>query len=189
MTPMRNYKLSKMGKAEIISYEAIILTPYIDSGGVKTVGIGATVSDIPDIKSWSWDKEISITQAVDMFLRHVDKYAAAVNKALKVDVTQEQFDALVSITYNIGTGGMAGSTFMRRVNEKAAPDRVAAAMLMWNKDNGKTIPGLTTRRRKEGALYASGVYSSGGKALIAPTNSAHKPVYRLGKEINILDYL
>lgn len=181
--------LSNEGLAEIIAYEAIILTPYIDAVGVKTVGIGSTISDIPDLPSWPWDRTITIEQAVSMFKQHVVKYQDAVNKVLTAQINQQQFDALVSITYNIGVSGMRNSTFMRLVNSGAAPASVRRAMKQWNKGGGRVITGLVNRRAKEAALYETCVYSSKGKALLVPTNSAHKPVYHLGKEINILDYL
>lgn len=179
---MKNYKLSAQGYEKLCDYEGFSPTPYLDSVGVKTVGFGATASDIPDLDKWPWDKEMSLEEALKMLKKHQKKYADAVNKALKVDVKQHEFDALVTITYNIGTGGMAGSTFMKRVNAKASTQSVADAMMMWNKGtiNGKrvVIKGLTNRRREEGNLYKTGNYNNDRKCtLITPNKKTHKPKY------------
>jgi lysozyme len=184
-----NYELSKEGLAEIIAYEAIILTPYLDSVGVKTVGIGSTKSDIPDLASWPWDRKVTVDEAVRMFRAHVVKYAQSVNKALKQEVTQYQFDALVSITYNIGTGGMAKSTFMKLVNAQAPASMVGKAFKSWNKGGGRVIQGLVNRRAKEAKLFETGRYSSDMKALLVPVRPNHKPNYSAARTIDLREYL
>lgn len=107
---------SKLGKAEIAHSEGVSLTKYLDSVGVHTIGIGATVSEIPDIKQWAWEKALTLEQVFDLFSQSLVKYENAVNKAVKVPLEQHQFDALVSICYNIGTGGLSKSTFVKRIN-------------------------------------------------------------------------
>ena len=181
--------LSKEGLAELASFECICLKPYLDSGGEKTVGIGATRSDIPDLAMWSWDREISIEQAVELYKKGLQKYVAAVNKAItKLEVSQTLFDALVSICFNIGVSGMAKSTFIKKVNADAPLREIVAAMAMWNKDNGKVVQGLINRRKKEADLILTGEYSSGGKVPLVPV-VGRKPVYRQGKLINLMEYL
>lgn len=182
-------QISNKGLAEIISYEAIVLTPYIDSGGVKTVGIGATKSDIPDLFKWPWNKSLTVEEAVKMFKTNIVKYEQAINLALKQPIAQHKFDALVSICYNIGTTGARNSTFMSRVNAGASDSKVVEAMKWWNKDNGKVVTGLVNRRAKEGTLYSDGIYSGKGKAIVAPVNDAHHPVYGKGYEIDVLKIL
>ncbi len=182
-------KTSKQGLIELANYEALSNTLYLDSGGVRTIGIGMTVSEIPDIREWSWDRRIETDECVRMYQRSLIKYENAVNKAIKpgIEITQAQFDALVSITYNIGTGGMAGSTFMKRVNAGASPSSVVAAMQAWNKDNGRTIRGLVNRRAAEGRVYMTGKYTNDGTVQHIIVNSAHKPVYK--GRINIEEYI
>ncbi len=105
--------ISNAGLIELASYECLCLKPYLDSGGEKTIGFGSTKSDIPDLYTWSWDKEITIEEAVALYKKGINKYVAGVNRALtRLEVPQTLFDALVSITYNIGIAGMAKSTFM-----------------------------------------------------------------------------
>ena len=69
-----------------------------------------------------------------------------------MDVTQEEFDALVSFTYNLGPGNLANSTLRKKINSK---DYVAAAdqFLVWNKAAGKVLPGLTKRRATEKQMF------------------------------------
>lgn len=175
--------LSKKGLAFLAGLEGIGLTKYLDSVGVATIGIGSTRSDIPDLASWSWDKKITIEEAFDLYQKHLEKYVEAVNKALKVPVFQHQFDALVSICYNIGVNGMAKSTFIKRVNSGSPDEEVSKAILMW--DIPKEIIG---RRTKEAKLYTSGIYAGGGKVLIFPIVNK-KPRYSGGYEINAIDYI
>lgn len=176
--------LSKQGYLELADREGLATTPYLDSVGVKTVGIGQTISDIKDLPSWPWTKSISAEEAVNLYKKSLQKYIDAVNKALKVPVTQNQFDALVSITYNIGTGGMAGSTFMKRINASAPVAQVVAAILMWNKP-----PEIMGRRRKEADLYRYGTYSNkdGCVDKINVNAKTHKPSYK--GRVSIVEYL
>lgn len=75
-----------------------------------------------------------------------------VNNAVKVTINQHQFDALVSLTFNIGTGAFNGSTLLRKLN---AGDVQGAAQqfAVWNKQAGRVLPGLVTRRAAEAALF------------------------------------
>lgn len=178
-----HYDMSPEGLAELASYEGVGLKKYLDSVGVETIGLGSTKSDIPDLHSWSWDKEITIQQAFDLYKNHLQKYIDAVNDALKVPVFQHQFDAIVSICYNIGIGGMKNSTFMKKINDGSSDISVGEAIRMWNKP-----PEIKKRRAKEALLYTNGTYSGGGKVLVFPVINK-KPRYSQGHEINALDYL
>ena len=76
----------------------------------------------------------------------------AVSKMLKVSVTQNQYDALVSLAYNIGTSALSSSTLMKKLNAgdvKGAADE----FLRWNKSGGKAMPGLTNRRKAERSIF------------------------------------
>lgn len=182
-------EISKLGICELASYECLCLKPYLDSGGVKTVGIGSTSSDIKDLALWSWDKELTIEEAVHIYVKGLAKYVSAVNRELtKLDIPQTLFDALVSICYNIGTGGMAKSTFMRRVNADDSLERIVQAMAMWNKDNGVVVKGLINRRAKEAKLILTGEYSSGGFVDLVPVINK-KPAYNKATKVNLLSYL
>lgn len=183
-----NVKISKEGIVELANYECLTLKPYLDSGGVKTVGIGSTSSDIKDLAKWDWDKELTIQEAIDLYVKGLQKYDKAVSDTLKVPVTQNEYDALVSITYNIGIGGMQKSTFMKLVNARANKHDIVNAMARWNKDNGKVVKGLVNRRAKEADLFLNSDYKSGGKVPLTPVINK-KPVYSQAKRIDMLGYL
>lgn len=191
--------ISKLGLMELASYEGLANYPYLDSVGVKTYGIGLTSTDTSNLAKMPWTQFTSDADCVKLFASKVQHYVDAVNSELKVGLKQHEFDALVSITYNIGTGntvtnkgGMAGSTFIDLINKKAAPAAIVAAMKMWNKGTvgGKrvVIKGLVNRRQKEADLYLSGKYLSQGKvARIIVNQSSHKPSY--SGYVNIEPYL
>lgn len=121
-------------------------------GKPYTIGNGTTVypSGVP-VKLGDKVTE----QQADSYLRNdVKKFEAAVSNAVKVKLTQGQFDALVSFTYNLGPANMASSTLIKKMNAgdvKGAADE----FLRWNKAAGKVMAGLTTRRAAERALFLS----------------------------------
>ncbi len=84
----------------------------------------------------------------------VVSFDQAVSKMLKVTVTQNQYDALVSLAYNIGTRALSTSTLMKKLNAgdvKGAADE----FLRWNRSGGKVMPGLTNRRKAEREVFLS----------------------------------
>ncbi len=180
--------ISFNGICELISYECICLQPYLDSVKVKTVGIGSTASDIADLASWDWDKKISVEEAVRLFKLGLAKYVAAVNKSLEVSVSQSLFDALVSITYNIGINGMKKSTFIKRVNAKESLQSIIEAMSRYNQGGGRIIKGLANRRAKEANLVLTGSYSSGGNVPLVPVVNK-RPCYKQAKNISLRQYI
>lgn len=121
-------------------------------GKPYTIGNGTTV--YPSGMPVKLGDKVTEQQA-DTYLRNdVKKFEAAVSNAVKVKLTQGQFDALVSFTYNVGPANMASSTLIKKLN---AGDVNGAAdeFLRWNKAAGKVMAGLTTRRAAERALFLS----------------------------------
>ncbi len=105
-----------------------------------------------------------ITQAAALKLLHKDlneRFAPAVSKALTRRTGQKQFDAIVSFAYNVGVGGLEGSTFLRRWNAGEKKCEVAKQELpKWGKgSNGTTYPGLVNRRNAEAKLICEGKYA------------------------------
>ena len=176
--------ISNKGIAELWGHEGICLRPYLDSVGVWTIAMGATASEGIDIKSMSKTDYITMDYALELFNKGIAKYVWAVNSSLTAKVNQEQFDALVSICYNIGCSGLANSTFIKRINSHEPASSVAAAIMMWCKP-----PEIKTRRAKEARLYKDGVYSNGGKALVFDTNGAGKVSYSKGHTIDVSEYI
>lgn len=143
-------KTSPSGRAAIAAREGCILTAYQDSVGVWTIGAGHTsAAGAPKVTK---GLKITAAQADAILSRDLAAVEAAVNGVVKVALNQNEFDALVSLTFNIGNGAFKGSTLLRKLN---AGDRAGAAdqFLVWNKGtvSGKKveIKGLTVRREAE----------------------------------------
>lgn len=132
-------------------------------------GAGLTGSVARDFAAANKDL-ISLTDAQEKVLlrQTVEPYAAKVRAAIKVPVTQNQFDAMVSLAYNIGTGkdGFAGSTALARLNAGDA-NGAAEAMTWWNKSDGQVSQGLVNRRADEVELF-----NTPGAALATPAAPA-----------------
>ncbi len=187
-------KLSKYGYYEIIHSEAVGLTKYLDNAGVETIAVGATKTEIPDLASWSWSKKITLDYAMQLYRQAMHKYEAVVDKAIKVDIHQYQYDALVSIAYNIGSGNFNNSTFVKRINNRDTLINIRKAIMLFimSKDpkTKKLVrnEGLVNRRTREADLYVNGTYNNKeGIALIVPIVNKY-PNYKLGKKVNISEY-
>ena len=155
--------LSPIGEAVLIAREGRKLKAYKDSVGVWTIGIGHTsAAGAPLVTS---GLTITSAQCDAIFERDVQTYVAAVRKGLKVAVSQNAFDALVSICYNIGPGAFASSTFLKRIN---AGDLAGAydAILMWKKPAA-----IITRRQAEAQRFVTAYASAMPRA-----TTAQKPV-------------
>lgn len=138
---------SDKGIALIKEFEGLRLQAYPDpaTGGEPwTIGVGHT---------GGVRRGDVITEAqADTFLRaDLGRFEAAVNKLAPV-TTQDQFDALVSLAFNVGEGNLASSTLLRKHNA-ADYDGAAAEFGRWNKAAGKVMAGLTRRRAAEASLY------------------------------------
>ncbi|MDB5287001.1 MAG: rrrD [Mucilaginibacter sp.] len=157
LTPPLMKKLSEHGIAIIKNFEGLRLKAYRDIASVWTIGYGSTsYHDGKAVKSG--DELADETVADALFHNTLKWYVDAVNDHVKVPLNQNQFDALVSFTYNLGTGALQKSTLLRKLN---ASDYVAAAdqFLLWNKItdpySGKKVicNTLTVRRKQERELF------------------------------------
>lgn len=120
-------------------------TTYYCPAGVLTIGYGCT----KNIKRGDiWTHE----QAVEGLRRELDDVEEAVNRYVTVDLTQAQYDVLVSFTYNCGPGALKKSTLLRKLN---AGDYHGAWLQLprWNRGGGRVLRGLTNRRRDEQAHW------------------------------------
>ncbi|HGD3421913.1 TPA: lysozyme [Enterobacter hormaechei] len=143
---------SEKGIALIKEFEGCKLTAYQDSVGVWTIGYGWTqpVDGKPIRAGMTIKKET----AERLLKTGLVSYESDVSRLVKVGLTQGQFDALVSFTYNLGARSLSTSTLLRKLN---AGDYAGAAdeFLRWNKAGGKVLNGLTRRREAERALFLS----------------------------------
>lgn len=133
----------------IQSFESCALTAYRDIVGVLTIGWGHTGPDV-----WP-NGAITQEQADQMLLDDVTRVAKEVEAMLDVDVTDNQFDALVSFAYNVGAGALSSSTLMKRLNAGQNPADVADEFLRWDYAAGKEVAGLERRRVAERELFLS----------------------------------
>ena len=141
-------KIGQKGLDLIREFEGCRLTAYQDSVGVWTVGIGSTGPDVC--------KGLTITQdeAEERLRKHLEGVEDAITRAVQVPITQNEFDALCCLAYNIGTGAMLKSTLLKMLNE-ARYDDAAAQFLRWDKAGGQVLAGLTRRRIAEKTLFES----------------------------------
>ena len=143
---------SEKGIALIKQFEGCKLTAYQDSVGVWTIGYGWTQP--VDGKPIRAGMTIKQETAERLLKTGLVSYESDVSRLVKVGLTQGQFDALVSFTYNLGARALSTSTLLRKLN---AGDYAGAAdeFLRWNKAGGKVLNGLTRRREAERALFLS----------------------------------
>ena len=148
-------KISEKGLAMIENFEGCLLKASNKLDGVWTIGYGQTgryygkrvrrgmTTTKAEARAWLRDHSIKT-------------YEDAVTQAVKVPLNQNQFDALVSFTYNVGVGALKQSTTLRKLN---AGDYAGAAdaLTMWTKCNGKVLAGLVRRRKEERALFLTPV--------------------------------
>lgn len=153
--------MDQAGLNFLIKEEGLVLKPYLDSVGIPTIGVGCTYyEDGTRVKMT--DPPISKERAILLFRNVLKNYETAVWSVTRDDINQNQFNALVSICYNIGVGsnlgskvgGFKGSTLLKRVN-KDPHDLIGIteAFKMWKNAGGKPI--LLNRRIREAKLYFS----------------------------------
>lgn len=147
--------LDEAGLSLIKQFEGCILHPYKDQVGIWTIGIGMTYYPGLGKKVRQTDSPISQAQVDAMFAILVRPFEQSVYSITRDDLTQNQFNALVSLTYNIGTSAYKGSTVHRLVNQNISGEPLKDAFLMWNKADHKVIDDLTNRRLKEYETYIS----------------------------------
>lgn len=144
-------KIGSKGLALIKGFEGFRTNAYMDTGNVPTIGYGTT-------KGVKIGQTITREQAEAFLVRDVASAEATVTKSVSVKLTQDQFDALVSFVYNVGSGNFRSSTLLSLLNQHQY-GAVATQLLRWNKDNGRVIDGLTRRRKAEGDLFNTGKFT------------------------------
>ena len=140
--------LSAAGLGFIQQHEGTVQTAYLDAVGVPTICTGST-----------YDVRLGMVATFDDCAERLridsSRAADAVRRLVHVPLTQEQFDALVSFTFNVGEGNLAKSTLLRKLNQG---DYCGAGreFLRWDKAKGKTLQGLSRRRAGESATFLIG---------------------------------
>ncbi len=141
---------SENGLNFIMLEEGLKLKPYQDSRGIWTIGIGSTYWENGEPVKKT-DAPISQERALKLFRSTLKRYEKQVNDTVTRTLNQNQFDALVSLCYNIGTNGFKTSTVAKRVNANPCDPTIREAFEMWRNAGGKPI--LLNRRKREASLY------------------------------------
>lgn len=142
-------KISYNGIQFLKAREGFKAEAYMDSAGVWTIGYGTIrINGIP-VEPGQKITEQEAEAALEADLAWAQ---TAVNQAVKVRLTQNMFDALVSLVYNIGVGAFTDSTLLRLLNQGKYQE-AAEQFHRWKFAGGKVIPGLVNRRRLEFDLF------------------------------------
>lgn len=141
-------KINDAGLDLIKSFETCRLKTYLDAVGIPTIGWGHT-GDIAQI-----GREIDQATADAILCEDLETAEQGVEKRLKVKISENQFSALVCLTYNIGVSNFGSSTLLKLLN-KGDFQGAAGEFERWNKSQGKALAGLTRRRKAERALFES----------------------------------
>ena len=146
-----NLRTSEKGVALIKSFEGFSPVPYKDEGGLLTIGYGTLI----DTASEEWLKTAVIDEKVGEILLRTDLKPTEniVNKAVKVEINQNQFDALICFAYNCGGGALMQSTLLKKVNANPMDEAIKLEFMKWVKVGKRTVEGLRRRREAEAMLY------------------------------------
>jgi len=146
-------KISQAGIDLIKSFEGLKLSAYKCSAGVATIGFGSTFyPDKSPVKMG--DKLKDIKQAEELLKATLIQFENNVSALFfNVELKQNQFDALVSFAFNLGTGALAKSTLFKKVKLNPNDPTIEIEFNKWVNAGGKKLPGLIRRRKAESKLY------------------------------------
>lgn len=142
---IQSMTISDAGLALVKEFEGLFLEAYLCPADVWTIGYGHTKTVSPGM-------EITEKQADALLRADMQWASAAVRQNVDVELTQSQFDALVSFTFNCGSGALQKSTLRKVLNQKNY-EGVPAQLMRWQRGGGRVLAGLTRRRRAECALW------------------------------------
>ena len=140
-------KTSPKGIALIKEFEGLRLKAYQCPGGVWTIGYGHTAGVKPGMLISKAQAEEYLKADLIAFERYLNGLGLALN--------QNQFDALISFIYNVGTGNFSNSTLLRKVRANPQDNSIMDEFLRWVYSKGRVLPGLQRRRLDEMKLYFS----------------------------------
>lgn len=125
----------------IAAFEGYSPTTYLDIVGIPTIGFGTTEG----VKT---GQKIDPVAALQRKLSDVQKFESAVKQCVKVPLHQHEYDAFLSLSYNIGAGAFCKSMLVKKLNAEDY-DGACKEILRWDRAGGKQVRGLTLRRQKE----------------------------------------
>lgn len=146
---MNPLSLDQAGEDLIKGFERLVLTPYFDEHGIPTIGWGHTKGVTMRTP------EITEAKAEQFFIDDIAEACRAVNNDVLIDLSQNEFNALVSLCFNIGATEFSGSTLVRKINV-GDKDGAAAQFDRWiyvRSPGLRFSQGLIIRREKEKKLF------------------------------------
>ncbi|NDD75636.1 MAG: lysozyme [Gammaproteobacteria bacterium] len=157
-------KLKPIGDGKYVAYKCPAGVWTIYAGCTEGVHAGMIITE---------------EEGAEMMRHELAKHEKAVRDLVTVDLTQSQYDALVSFSYNVGTGALSKSTLLKKLN---AGDYAGAAARFadWNKGGGKVLPGLVRRRAAEAEMFMKGDAAGMPQKVDQPKIEADKPLGKSG---------
>jgi lysozyme len=132
----------------IKDFEGWRATAYLCPANVWTIGYGSTGAHVRPGMTITKERGEALLRA------DLARFEASVTRAVTVDVSQNQYDAMVSLAFNIGIAGFGRSSVLRHVNARNW-QAAAKAFALWNKGGGRVLAGLVRRREAEAKLFLS----------------------------------
>ena len=139
--------------------EGIRTKPYRDAAGLQTIGVGHLITQqelrtgiiVINADNAEWRGGLSTQQVYDLLDQDLQRFVAAVEDAVNVPLTQNQFEALVSFAFNIGIGAFRSSSLLRKLN--SGDYDIENELMRWTRAGGRELQGLVNRRRAEWQWY------------------------------------
>ena len=138
-------QVSEEGVSLIRHFEGCRLDAYLCPAGVWTIGYGHT-------KGVKEGDTINQEAAEAFLIEDLETFEQAVSRLVEVPLTQQQFNALVSFTFNLGAGNLAESTLLKKLNGYQY-DKVPEQLMRWVRAGGEVLDGLVKRRAAEAAMF------------------------------------
>jgi lysozyme len=140
-------KLSDEGLEKLKQLEGSVRHLYRDVGGYLTIGVGHLITSEEEYELYK-NKQLSDEEILSLLKEDVGKFEQNINERVKVPLTQNQFDALVLFSFNVGNNAFNFSTLLKRLNAGAYSE-VPYQLSRWDKVGGKVFQGLVNRRNAE----------------------------------------
>ena len=146
------YSLSDNGMKLLEQFEGLRLEAYLDSASIATIGFGSI--KYPNGNKVKLGDKITKAQAKEYKLHDLKEFENTVNTSVNIPLSQNQYDALVSLSYNIGSSAFKNSTLLKKLNNKDYKG-AAEQFLVWINSGGRKVKGLENRRKSEMKLFNS----------------------------------
>jgi lysozyme len=154
-------KMSENGKRLLSEWEGVETRVYRDVAGLPTIGVGhlLTKDEMTSGKIWirgapvDYANGLTQQQVMDLLGQDLEKFEQTVNESVKVQLNQNQFDALVSFTFNVGPNAFKNSTLLKLLNQSQYQE-VPNQLRRWVYAGGQIVRGMVNRRENEIKLWS-----------------------------------